>query len=796
MAATRELVSDDQAMKSLGYAAKEIVLSDDHQEMVSLGPQQVESHRRLEAKFDVLLTVLTELKVNTSQIVRNTSKNDEQNHKAVPNPSSSSVNPLAEDGGQATNKDVLDEYKELYDAAIEGDWKVASKFLEKHPEGITKGITNESQTVLHVAIRYGKKWNLMFIEEILKLMPPHTLEHRTNVSENTTLHYAAICGHAKAAKMIVNKNPRLTQIVNRSGMVPLERALTSVTAGQRETVEYLYSVTKHEHPGPFSGDQGDSLLRHMIVAGFYDIASSIVQRFPELVIDQTKKVQTNAMNYMAERPFAFVSGAKHTFWQRCIYSLVKVNTITTYELHTQANENKNSRRSEESLTQCSEGIKGDEENPVERIEGSCRDENFPSENSKNMEGDKAKPFKWEAAGVGICASIFMICLQMYCKIKLFWLWLFISVTPIEEFHKQLYDEKVKHKQAEDLVKSIFTPIKEKMNPREVKYFFAGSNVMKMAIRHGSVEFVDVCIQLFPYIIRNKMGGQTMIQMSIEERNETILNLLCKHSGKEKIDVICRADIEGNTILHYAAKLAPFAQLNLVRGAYLQMQREVQWFKGVENMISEQMKFKRNKKGETAHNIFTKEHKELKENGEKWLKDTSGSCMLVAALIATVAFASAFTVPGGNISDSTDSSKNGIPVFLGKNSFIVFALADAIALFSSVTSVLMFLAVYTSRYAEIDFLKSLPNKLMLGLATLFISMASVLVAFGASIYIVLGERLAWALVPIVVFSCVPVTLFALLQLPLFFDMVHSTYQGSLFREHTYISSLQLNARKED
>ncbi|KAI3872952.1 hypothetical protein MKW92_025606 [Papaver armeniacum] len=790
MAATREFVSDDQAMMSLGYAAKELVLSDDHQEIVSLGPQQVESHRRLEAKFDVLLTVLTELKVNTSQIVRNTSKNDEENHKADPNPSSSSINPLAEDGGQATNKDVLDEYKELYDAAIEGDWKVASKFLEKHPEGITKGITNESQTVLHVAIRYGKKWNLMFIEEILKLMPPHTLEHRTNVSENTTLHYAAICGHAKAAKMIVNKNPRLTQIVNRNGMVPLERALTSVTAGQRETVEYLYSVTKHEHPGPFSGDQGDSLLRHMIDAGFYDIASSIVQRFPELVIDQTKKVQTNAMNYMAERPFAFVSGAKHTFWQRCIYSLVKVNTITTYELHTQANENKFSRRSEDSLPQCSEGIKRDEENPVEKIEGSCRDKKFPSENSKNMEGDKAKPFKWEAAGVGICASIFMICLQMYCKIKLFfnnlvvsWLWLFISVTPIEEFHKQLYDEKVKHKQAEDLVK-------------KVKYFFAGSNVMKMAIRHGSVEFVDVCIQLFPYIIRHRMGGQTMIQMSIEERNETILNLLCKHSGKEKIDVICRADIEGNTILHYAAKLAPSAQLNLVRGAYLQMQREVQWFKGVENMISEQMKFKRNKKGETAHNIFTKEHKELKENGEKWLKDTSGSCMLVAALIATVAFASAFTVPGGNISDSTNSSKNGIPVFLGKNSFIVFALADAIALFSSVTSVLMFLAVYTSRYAEIDFLKSLPNKLMLGLATLFISMASVLVAFGASIYIVLGERLAWALVPIVVFSCVPVTLFAWLQLPLFFDMVHSTYQGSLFREHRYISSLQLNARKED
>ncbi|KAI3925870.1 hypothetical protein MKW92_009530, partial [Papaver armeniacum] len=218
--------------------------------------------------------------------------------------------------------------------------------------------------------------------------------------------------------------------------------------------------------------------------------------------------------------------------------------------------------------------------------------------------------------------------------------------------------------------------------------------------------------------------------------------------------------------------------------------------GVENMIPEKDRFKRNENGETAHNIFTNEHKELKESGEKWLKDTSGSCMVVATLIATVAFASAFTVPGGNISGDSNISNNGIPVFLGQSSFIVFALADALALFSSITSVLMFLAIYTSRYAEADFLTSLPNKMVIGLATLFIAIASVLVAFGASLFIVLGTRFRRVLIPIVVFSCVPVILFAWLQLPLFFDMIHSTYWGSLFREHTYISSLQLNSKKDN
>ncbi|KAI3916498.1 hypothetical protein MKW92_007569 [Papaver armeniacum] len=823
MAAAGELVGDDRFC----------------QEIVSLGLQQVESLARVEA----LLKVLVESQLNTqlqlSQIVSNTRitncinyKNDEEKHKFATNPSSS-INPLhqpalalmsstlpppeednvnatdnlaanlkrpptgsdnqeitevipddhndAEDVCQMTSKDVLDGYEELYHAAIKGDWEVASKFLEKHPEAITKVITTDSETVLHVAVADA---NLMFIEEVVKLIPPEMLEYRTEADGSTALHYAAVFGRAKAAELIVKKNLKLTQIVNGAGRVPLNSALISVTAGQRETVEYLYSVTRHEHPSPFSGNQGDSLLCGMIDAGFYDIASSLVQRFPELVIDPTKKVRTSAMNYMAERPFAFASGAKHTFWQHLIYSLINVDINSAYELDNHTKEHNTQRGLE--------GTKGDKEDPVERFEGPYRDEENPTENSENT---KPKPFRWETVGVSVFMLPYLISLIIIKFFDFTVRFIWTPVTHMKELHKQLYNDKVKHIQAKYLVKCIFTSLKERMTKPGVKEFFKGSNVMKMAIRHGSVEFVELCLQLFPSLIWDKMGGEHILQMAIAERNETILNLICKVDEKEKIDLVSKSDDNGNTILHYAAKLAPSARLNSISGAYLQMQREMQWFKGVENMISEHMKSKRNKNGETAHHIFKREHKELKESGEKWLKDTSGSCMLVAALIATVAFASAFTVPGGNISDN-NSSINGFPVFLEKNSFMVFAIADAFALFSSVTSVLMFLAIYTSRYAEIDFLKSLPNKLIIGLATLFISMASVLVAFGASLLIMLGERVMWVLIPIVVFSCVPVTLFAWLQLPLFFDMIRSTYCGSLFREHTYISSLQLNSKKDD
>ena len=126
----------------------------------------------------------------------------------------------------------------------------------------------------------------------------------------------------------------------------------------------------------------------------------------------------------------------------------------------------------------------------------------------------------------------------------------------------------------------------------------------------------------------------------------------------------------------------------------------------------------NSKFMTPAQQFTKDHKELVIEGEKWMKDTATSCSVVGALIVTIMFAAAFTVPGG-----TDQN-TGFPMFLHKKIFMLFILSDAISLFSSTTSVLMFLGILTSRYAEEDFLKSLPKKMIIGLSTLFFSIATI------------------------------------------------------------------------
>ncbi|CAL5408895.1 unnamed protein product [Camellia sinensis] len=167
------------------------------------------------------------------------------------------------------------------------------------------------------------------------------------------------------------------------------------------------------------------------------------------------------------------------------------------------------------------------------------------------------------------------------------------------------------------------------------------------------------------------------------------------------------DEDRNNMLHLAAKIAPPNQLNIVSGAALQMQRELLWFKEVEKIMQPSYVEKKNSKGKTPRALFTEEHKNLVEKGEAWMKNTASQSMVVATLIATVMFAAAFTAPGGN------NNNTGIPMFRKHSSFMVFAISDAIALVTSSTSILMFLSILTSRYAENDFVESLPFKLMIG-----------------------------------------------------------------------------------
>ena len=186
---------------------------------------------------------------------------------------------------------------------------------------------------------------------------------------------------------------------------------------------------------------------------------------------------------------------------------------------------------------------------------------------------------------------------------------------------------------------------------------------------------------------------------------------------------------------------------------------------------------RNSDNLTPWDLFTKEHENLRREGEKWMKDTANYCMLVATLITTVVFAGAFAVPGG-LNPGT-----GTPLLLKNIWFRVFFIFDAIALLSSSTSILVFLSILTSRFTQMDFLVSLPSKLVWGLTALFISISIVgmVVAFSATCFLVFRSEMPWLPICITALACVPFTVFVLLHYQLWADIMCSTYWSRfLFR----------------
>lgn len=123
-----------------------------------------------------------------------------------------------------------------------------------------------------------------------------------------------------------------------------------------------------------------------------------------------------------------------------------------------------------------------------------------------------------------------------------------------------------------------------------------------------------------------------------------------------------------------------------------------------------------------------------------MKETTTSCTVVGALIITIMFVAAIIVPGGN------DSNTGLPMFLNNKVFALFIICDALSLISSSTSVLMFLAILTSRYAEEDFLESLPRKMIIGLSTLIFSQATMMITFYACLFIILHGK-SWMVIPV-------------------------------------------------
>ncbi|KAJ9162721.1 hypothetical protein P3X46_022477 [Hevea brasiliensis] len=601
------------------------------------------------------------------------------------------------------------QYRSLYKAIEKGDWDKTKDCLSGNPNDVRTKISLMGLNALQVAVLAGK---LKIVDELVKLMSDEDLEMTSNYG-NTAFTLAALIGRIDMMKIMLDKNKNLvTKGNDYDGCLPI--VMTSLY-GQRETIHYLLQRTPIEYLSPQSGDKnGATLLNCLISDGLYDEALRLLKKEGYRQLGFMEDFNRNcAIKLLAKKSSAFLSGSNLGFWNRWLYSCVP----NLYQ----------------------DDISAPEPRDEENVQIPCKQNSSDGRSTRKQVVNLAHGLLWR---------------------------ILKHLVP-----ESIKDMKMRHAQALHLLKLLFKEIPSIRNEELKNLRF--NLIVYDAIKNGLVEFIQELITSNPELVwRVDNMGRTLFAYAILLRQEKIFSLIYG-LGEKRRTIMTKRDVFGNNFLHLAAKLPPAFQLDRVPGAALQMQKELQWFKEIESMVPTKFKERTNENGHTPNALFAKEHAELMKEGERWMKNTTASCMVVAALIATVVFTTAFTVPGGTNNDT------GIPIFLGYDAFLIFIITNALSLFFSNTSVLIFLGILTSRYAEKDFLKSLPQKLIIGLSTLFFSVVTMMIAFGSSIFILLQKRLTWIDIPLTILSAVPIAFYIFFQFPLLFRIVINTHKHSLF-----------------
>ncbi|KAJ0580511.1 putative ankyrin repeat-containing domain, PGG domain, ankyrin repeat-containing domain superfamily [Helianthus annuus] len=527
---------------------------------------------------------------------------------------------VAHDQQDASDFKEFRSYEDLYNAVQFDDIEQVNDILKKDPKATTARVSSHGDTALHIAILYGRTH---IAQDLVNEMPPEGLEISNKFGATPLSLFAAMNENIELAKAMVEKNHNLVCITNGNTDQNSLPVIVASKYGRKQMVHYLYSKTpKHL----LNGRDGVMLLNYLITAGIFDIASQLLNLFPNLSI-MADHNGDYAVHKLAHKPSAFASGSKFPFWKEWIYNRV-----------------------------C-RGTNGSQHKIIEGTNASQHVINISDEEE------------------------FII--QPSLLYRLGWILLQFFVPDI----KNLHDRKLVNDEANKLLILICMEIKgasdSKLDMMEI------DKAVMTAINYGIVEFVNELLKYNPdFIWREDKRGRSIFSHAIVLRNEKIFSLFYRLGTKKSI-VASRRDIFQNNFLHLAAKLSPPAQLERVSGAALQMQ----WYKEVERLVQPDYKYHLNESHRKPHTLFSEEHKDLAKEGENWMKNTAGSSMI--------------------------TNRND------RIMFMLFTISNGLSLFTSSASVLTFVGILTARYAEEDFLVSLPTKLIIGISCLFFSIVTML-----------------------------------------------------------------------
>ncbi|RYR61308.1 hypothetical protein HN51_005663 [Arachis hypogaea] len=634
----------------------------------------------------------------------------------------------------------------LHSDVKRGNWDDAKSRLSSYPDSIFSTTPSAGRTVLHVAVASGQA---RIVKELVKMGNRRLLRMQDKQGYTVLALAAKLTDNINMAERIIKKggNEMLTiktkggddcgdyngdakkneddkakkntdgeeeeEEEDSKGEIPVLLASANC---HKEMTRYLFSQTPIDILFDNGGYYGLLLLRRCISAEIFDVAVILLQHRLNKKTSLTHKASglRSIVHALAHMPYAFRSGAQLQWWQQLIYNALRLRTrIDLYGrsieivLHIEADEEPADTNTLADLLAT---------HPLGRI--------FRTISALLL-----------VKHLGRLLGRFKHVVQN-------------SIIRNLPGSDQIYEMKMNHYLVLEILKCLSRRISV-LEESELHECLA-YDTMLVAAKNGTIEFINSMrnanLDLLWAMDKNKRG---IFSHAILNRQEKVFELIHEIEGRTEM-IASRVDVFKNNMLHLAAELGPSSDLDTRSNAALQMQRELHWYMAVEKIVPPKCKDLKNADGKKARELFSRNHESLVKGGEKWARDTASSFTLVGTLIITIMFAAAFTVPGGN------DQYTGIPIFLKKHAFTVFILADAVSLITSSSSVLIFIGILTSRYAEKDFLRSLPLKLLFGLITLFFSVASMMIAFVSTLSMMLkGYRgvviaaMSLAIIPVLV-----------------------------------------------
>ncbi|KAJ9679554.1 hypothetical protein PVL29_021465 [Vitis rotundifolia] len=268
----------------------------------------------------------------------------------------------------------------------------------------------------------------------------------------------------------------------------------------------------------------------------------------------------------------------------------------------------------------------------------------------------------------------------------------------------------------------------------------------LAIMWKIPDMVEKILKSYPQAAEHiNEKGRNILHVAIQYRQMKIFDKVMKDEMLTR-RLLRATDPKGNSVLHMVAKKRKGLEEKMSQAPAFELQEQLLLFEKVKGLVKSDFVRLFNHKNRTADELFVDNYSKLHEESKEWTKRTSENCSLVGVLIATVAFAAAYTVPGGNQS-------TGIPVLLSQPFFVVFTLADIISLTLALTSV-----------------HSLVQKLMMGFTFLILSVTMMMVAFGATIILTIHNKENWTQIALHSVAFLPVIIFAVTYSPLYVQLV--------------------------